>query len=101
MDTENDDRGEAQPNWAYPLLRIVVVGAVLEITCVSVMTVYLWLGLVPRVLEPVVHCFIFGAAVAGCWAICSLFLYLCFRPGLSQESDLRTENQENSFQGSD
>ena len=35
MDTEKDERREAPANWAYPLLRLVLVGAILEITGVS------------------------------------------------------------------
>ena len=87
MDTEKDERRESPANWAYPLLRLVLVGATLEITGVSIMTVFLRNDLVPQSLEAVVDYFIVGAAITGCWAVCSILLYLWIRPGLSQDSD--------------
>ena len=87
MDNDKVVRGKAPANWAYPLLRMFVVGAILEITCVSLMTVFLRIGLVPKVLEPVVHYFIVGAAITGCWAVCSILLYLWIQPGLRDDSD--------------
>ena len=84
MDTEKDVTESEDPDWAYPLLRIVIAGAFLEITCTTVMAVFLRIGFVPKALEPVIDYFVVGAITTGCCAVCSILLYLWIRPGLNR-----------------
>ena len=87
MDTEEDSPLFEDPNWAYTLLRNVIVGASIEIMCTIIMVVFSRNGLVPKPLQTVVDYFVVGAVITGCWAIGSFLLYLWIRPGLNGDSN--------------
>ena len=87
MDTEKDLPKSEDPNWAYSLLRIVLVGSSIEIMCMVIMVVFSRNGLVPKPLQTVVDYFVVGAVVTEFWAIGSFLLYLCIRPGLNGDSN--------------
>ena len=87
MDTENDCATSEDPNWAYPLLRMVVTAAFIEIICTTMLWVLSRIGFVPMPLMPVVDFFVAGAFLTGSWAIGCFLLYLRIRPQLIKDPD--------------
>ena len=76
MVAENDSADSEDPNWAYPLLRMVLTGAFIEIIATTILWVLSGIGFVPIPLMPVVDSFVTGAFLTGVWAIGCFLLYL-------------------------
>ena len=87
MDAENDSADSEDPNWAYPLLRMVLTGAFIEIIATTILWVLSGIGFVPMPLMPVVDFFVAGAFLTGSWAIGCFLLYLRIRPQLIKDPD--------------
>jgi hypothetical protein len=87
MDPEIDAEESENPNWAYPLLRIVLTGALIEIICTTILWVLSWIGFVPSPFKPVVDVFVTGAIITGSWATGCFLLYLWIRPQLIKNSN--------------
>jgi len=87
MDAKNDSADPEDPNWAYPLLRMVLTGAVIEIIATTILWVLSGIGFVPMPLMPVVDFFVAGAFLTGFWAIGCFLLYLRIRPQLIKDPD--------------
>lgn len=79
MDAENDSVESENPNWAYPLLRLVITGTFIEIIATTIFWGLLEIGFVPTPLKPVVDFFVTGAFITGSWAIVCFLLYLRIR----------------------
>ena len=82
MDAENDSA-----DWAYPLLRMVLTGAFIEIIATTILWVLSGIGFVPMPLMLVVDFFVAGAFLTGSWAIGCFLLYLRIRPQLIKDRD--------------
>lgn len=87
MDAENTSADSEDPNWTYPLLRMVLTGASIEIIATTILWVVSGIGFVPMPLMPVVDFFVAGALLTGSWAIGCVLLYLRIRPQLIKDPD--------------
>jgi hypothetical protein len=87
MDAEHDSADSEDPNWAYPLLRMVLTGAFIEIIATTILWALSGIGFVPMLLMPVVDFFVAGAFLTGSWAIGCFLLYLRIRPQLIKDPD--------------
>lgn len=85
MDTENDSEDSENPNWAYPMLQMVISGAFVEIIATTILWVLSGIGFVPTLLKPVVNFFGTGAFITGSCAIGCFLLYLRIRPQLTKD----------------
>jgi len=86
MNTEDHSDSEA-PDWAYPLLRLLVVGILFEIGCTAVILLFARSGFIADSLEPVVDYFVVGAAISAAWAACAILWYLRIRRRLSGDGN--------------
>lgn len=75
------------PDWAYPLLKILVVGVLFEIGCTAALILFARFRFIPELLRPVVDYFVIGAAISAAWAMCAILWYLRIRRSLIDDQN--------------
>ena len=87
MSDLNDQELQSNDNWAFPMLRMVLIGASLELFIAAAATILIHSRLIPDVSQPIVDYFVYGGIVAAVLAGISSLLYLWIRPGLIKGQD--------------
>ena len=78
----NDYESCENLDWAYPLLRLLVIGTLFEIGCTGICVLLARAGFVSESLRPLVEYFVFGAAISAAWSTIAILWYLRIRRNL-------------------